>query len=139
MIHCEDNAREALLEYLNKPKKKIEPPAGKMTILRKFKKDSLGENIYVVDHDDNGVPDEEIINSIKRHDDFKNIDEIQLYCDKRINEKYLVIFNTDFPAWLLEALREIGKQPSDFGFSNQKGKFHLEIREKERRENFKKI
>jgi hypothetical protein len=139
MIHHEDNARETLLEYLNKPKRKIEPPAGKTSVLKKFKKDTAGSNIYIVDYDDNGVIDEEISNSIERHEDFKNFDDVQLFKDKNINDKYIVIFYVDFPAWLIKALREIGKQPSDYGFSNQKGKFHLEIREKYKKDNFIKM
>ena len=139
MIHFEDNAREALLEYLNKPRGKLEPPCGKGTVLRKFKKDKTGESIYIIDDDGDGIADEEINESILRDEDFDRVDDVRLFKDKRLREKYIVIFYIDFPAWLIKAMQEVGKRPSDYGFDNQKGKFHIQIREKDRKENFKSI
>jgi hypothetical protein len=139
MIYFEDNAREALLEYLNKPKSKLGIPCGKGTVLRKFKKDKTGENIYIIDDDGDGVVDKEIEDSIEREDSFKNIVDIQLLKDKKLKEKFIVIFNNDFPLWLIKALKEVGKQPSDYGFPNQKGKLHIQIRERERKSQFKNI
>lgn len=139
MIHHEDNAREVLLEYLNKPKKKIEPPAGKTSVLKKFKNDTIGDSIFIIDEDTDGMINDEIIDSVIRHEKFQDIDEIQLFKHKTIKEKYIVIFKEDFPYWLINALKEIGKSPSDFGFNNQKGKFHSQIREKEKKEAFMRI
>jgi len=139
MILYEDNARDALLVYLNKPRKKLEPPIGKMTILKRFKKDNSGENIYIIDHDDNGIADDDIINSIERIKKFSQFKDVFLYKHRTIGEKYLVVFNEDFPSWLINSLREIDMKPSDFGFTDQKGKFHIEIREKERRDGLNKI
>lgn len=139
MIYFEDNAREALLEYLNKPKNKLEFPCGKGTVLKKFKKDKNGENIYIIDDDGDGVVDKEIEDSIELEDNFKNVVGVQLFKDKKLKEKYIVIFNSDFPSWLIKALKEVGKQPSDYGFPNQKGKFHIQIRERVRKSQFKNI
>lgn len=139
MIYFEDNAREALLEYLNKPQKKLELPCGKGTVLKKYKKDNSGCSIYIIDDDGDGVVDAEIEDSIEQEEDFKNITDIKLYKDKRLKEKYIVIFDYDFPAWIIKALSQIGKQPSDYGFQNQKGKFHIQIREKDRKTQFKSI
>jgi hypothetical protein len=139
MIYFEDNAREALLEYLNKPKKKLELPCGKGTVLKKYKKDNIGSSIYIIDDDGDGVVDTEIEDSIEPEEDFKNITDIKLYKDKKLKEKYIVIFNNDFPVWIIKALSQIGKQPSDYGFQNQKGKFHIQIREKDRKAQFKNI
>ena len=139
MIHYEDNAREYLLEYLNKSPKKFALPGGKGTVLSKFKKDKSGESIYIIDDDGDEIADEEILESIERDSSFSNINDVKLFKDKKANEKYLVIFNIDFPTWLISALNQIGKQPSEYGFQNQKGKFHKQIREKELKENFKKL
>lgn len=139
MIHYEDNARNFLLEYLNKPNKKLEPLCGKGTILKKYKKDRTGDNIYIIDDDGDGVVNKEIEDSIELEDSFKSITDILLYKDKKLKEKYIVVFNEDFPSWLIKALKQIGKQPSDYGFLNQKGKFHIQIREKDRKTQFKNI
>ena len=139
MIYFEDKARESLLEYLQKPNRKLILCSGKMDVLKKFKKDKSENNIYLIDNDDNGVIDDEIKRSIERENEFKNITDVILYKDKKIKEKYIVIFNEDFPAWLIKALNQIGKKPSNFGFNDKKGKFHEQIRESERKENFKKI
>lgn len=139
MIHFEDNAREALLEYLNKPKHKLDPPCGKGTVLKKYKKNNIGNSIYIIDDDGDGVVDDEIQNSIIRDEDFQGVKDIRLFKDKKLKEKYIVIFDVDFPFWLIKALNEIGKQPSDFGFQNQKGGFHRQIRERDRKNQFKNI
>ncbi len=132
MIHFEDNAREALLIYLQKPRKKLELPLGKANILGKYKKDRIGKNIYIIDYDDNGIPDEEIENSLNRLPEFSHIGDVLLFTDKILIEKYILIFKPDFPTWLLNALKEIGKRPFDFGFSDKKGKLHIQIRDKNR-------
>lgn len=124
MIYVEDNSDQYLLEYLNKPYKKIWRAEGKQDVVKKVMKEN--GSIGIIDYDD------DISNEIVDMELDENHKHVLLY---KYKESFLIVIIPRLQNWLINACQEAGKSPSDFGLPDKTGDFHKAINKEVRKPN----
>ncbi len=124
MIFVEDNSDQYLLEYLNKPSRKIWRAEGKQDVVKKVRNEN---SIGIIDFDD----------SIAKEIEGMSIDEdhkhLLLY---KKSDSFLVVFVPRLQNWLVSACNECQNKPSSFGLPDKVGELHNAINKEVRKQQF---
>lgn len=125
MIFVEDNSDQYILEYFNKPSKKILRADGKQDVVKKIKKEN--GSIGIIDFDDSINIE---VSGMKKEEDHNHI---LLY---NFRKSYLVVICPRLQNWLVTACQESNSTPSQFKLPDKVGEFHKAINKEFRKNQF---
>ena len=116
MIFVEDKSDQYILQYFDKPSKKIYIADGKQDVVKKIKKED--DTIGIIDFD-NGIDKE--TEGMEMSED---LNHIKVFSYKKSR---LVVIYPRLQEWLVSACSESASKPSAFKLPDKIGEFHKAI------------